>query len=51
MKKFRDLNSHEKLLVSALVVIMALIAFNWSSFSTRVKRSFSVYTEQPNTKN
>lgn len=51
MKKFRDLNLHEKLLVSALVVIMALIAFNWSSFSTRVKRSFSVYTEQPNAKN
>ncbi|WP_153631971.1 hypothetical protein [Prolixibacter sp. SD074] len=51
MKKFRDLNFYEKLLVSALVVILALIAFNWSSFSARVMHSFSVYTEQPKTKN
>jgi hypothetical protein len=51
MRKFRDLNWHEKLLLTALVVILALIAFNWSSFSARVKRGFSVYTEQPATKN
>lgn len=51
MKKFQDLNLHEKLLLSALVVILALIAFNWSSFSAGLKRSLSVYTEQPATKN
>ncbi|GET26349.1 hypothetical protein [Prolixibacter sp. NT017] len=51
MKKFRDLNLHEKLLLIALVVILVLIAFNWSSFSAGLKHSFSVYTEQSATKN
>ena len=51
MKRFRDLNSQEKLLVGALVILLALIAFNWNSFAGRVKRSLSVYTEQPSTKN
>ena len=51
MKKFSDLNLHEKLLVSALVILLALIAFNWNSFSKRMKQSLRVYTEQPDAKN
>jgi hypothetical protein len=51
MKKFRELNLHEKVLLSALVVLLALIAYNWGAFSSRVKHSLHVYTEQPATKN
>ncbi|MGQ8336700.1 hypothetical protein ACUNWD_09130 [Sunxiuqinia sp. A32] len=40
MSKRRKLNTNEKLLISFIIVLILAIAFNWKSFSERLKASF-----------
>lgn len=50
MKKFKDLTSQEKMMISFVIVLLLAIALSWSRITQGLQKGMKTFTEQPTNK-
>jgi len=46
MRKFKDLSTNEKMMISFVIVLILSLAFSWDRVADGFKDGFKSYTEQ-----